>query len=210
VAQLLFEELAQIEGYLREQGVIFNGSVTDSTRLDTVYAAVNSLFKGVQQLKVSALDDCNFERVCYHLNYNISAVSPSDYARLLEACNNIPSDFYYNKIINQIQRCESAEVYTELASNRGASQQEVILGQGDEVLNRTITVQDNRKVMRIWRENYLYECDRLSAILHVVNYKDPVIAESRFIVNEGEFIQTLPGPVDPARFDDLYFFNSWR
>ena len=208
MAQLLFEELAQIERYLREQGVIFNGSVTDSTRLDTVYAAVNSLFKGVQQLKVSALDDCNFERVCYHLNYNISAVSPSDYARLLEACNNIPSDFYYNKIINQIQRCESAEVYTELASNRGASQQEVILGQGDEVLNRTITVQDNRKVMRIWRENYLYECDRLSAILHVVNYKDPVIAESRFIVNEGEF--TLPGPVDPARFDDLYFFNSWR
>ena len=185
MAQLLFEELAQIERYLREQGVIFNGSVTDSTRLDTVYAAVNSLFKGVQQLKVSALDDCNFERVCYHLNYNISAVSPSDYARLLEACNNIPSDFYYNKIINQIQRCESAEVYTELASNRGASQQEVILGQGDEVLNRTITVQDNRKVMRIWRENYLYECDRLSAILHVVNYKDPVIAESRFIVNEG-------------------------
>jgi hypothetical protein len=210
VAQLLTEELAQIERYLREQGVIFNGSVTDSTRLDTVYAAVNSLFKGVQQLKVSALDDCNFERVCYHLNYNISAVSPSDYARLLEACNNIPSDFYYNKIINQIQRCESAEVYTELASNRGASQQEVILGQGDEVLNRTITVQDNRKVMRIWRENYLYECDRLSAVLHVVNYKDPVIAESRFIVNEGEFIQTLPGPVDPARFDDLYFFNSWR
>jgi hypothetical protein len=210
VAQLLTEELAQIERYLREQGVIFDGSFTDSARLDTVYAAVNSLFRGVQQLKVSALDDCNFERVCYHLNYNISAVSPSDYARLLEACNNIPSDFYYNKIISQIQRCESAEIYTELASNRGASQQEVILGQGDEVLNRTITVQDNRKVMRIWRENYLYECDRLSAVLHVVNYKDPVIAESRFIVNEGEFIQTLPGPVDPARFDDLYFFNSWR
>jgi hypothetical protein len=210
VAQLLTEELAQIERYLREQGVIFDGSFTDSARLDTVYAAVNSLFKGVQQLKVSALDDCNFERVCYHLNYNISAVSPSDYARLLEACNNIPSDFYYNKIISQIQRCESAEIYTELASNRGASQQEVILGQGDEVLNRTITVQDNRKVMRIWRENYMYECDRLSAVLHVVNYKDPVIAESRFIVNEGEFIQTLPGPVDPARFDDLYFFNSWR
>ena len=210
MAQLLTEELAQIERYLREQGVIFDGSFTDSARSDTVYAAVNSLFKGVQQLKVSALDDCNFERVCYHLNYNISAVSPSDYARLLEACNNIPSDFYYNKIISQIQRCESAEIYTELASNRGASQQEVILGQGDEVLNRTITVQDNRKVMRIWRENYMYECDRLSAVLHVVNYKDPVIAESRFIVNEGEFIQTLPGPVDPARFDDLYFFNSWR
>ena len=80
MAQLLAEELAQIERYLREQGVIFDGSFTDSARLDTVYAAVNSLFRGTPQLKVSALDDYNFERVCYHLNYNISAVSPADYA----------------------------------------------------------------------------------------------------------------------------------
>ncbi len=147
MAQLLAEELAQIERYLREQGVIFNGSFTDSARLDTVYAAVNALFRGTPQLKVSALDDYNFERVCYHLNYNISAVSPADYARLIEACNNIPSDFYYSKTINQIQRCETAEIYTELASNRAASQQEIILGQGDEVLNRTITIQDNRKII---------------------------------------------------------------
>lgn len=207
MAQLLAEELAQIERYLREQGAIFVGSFTDSARLDTIYAAVNSLFRSVPQLKVSALDDYNFERVCYHLNYNISAVSPADYARLVEACNNIPSDFYYSKIMDQIQRCDDAEVYTELASNRGSSQQEVILGTG---LNRTITIQDNRKMMRIWRENYLYECDRLSAILHVVNYKDPVIAHSRFVATEGDFIQSLPGPVDPARYDDLYFFNSWH
>lgn len=210
MAQLLTEELAQIERYLREQGVIFVGSFTDSARLDTIYAAVNSLFRSVPQLKVSALDDYNFERVCYHLNYNISAVSPADYARLLEACNNIPSDFYYTKILNQIERCNTAEIYTELASNRGASQQETILGDGTEVLNRTITIQDNRKIMRVWRENYLYECDRLSAILHVVNYKDPVIAESRFVATEGDFIQSLPGPIDPARYDDLYFFASWH
>ena len=207
MAQLLTEELAQIERYLREQGAIFVGSFTDSARLDTIYAAVNSLFRSVPQLKVSALDDYNFERVCYHLNYNISAVSPADYARLLEACNNIPSDFYYTKILNQIERCNTAEIYTELASDRGASQQEVIFGAD---LNRTITVQDNRKMMRVWRENYLYECDRLSAMLHVVNYKDPVIAESRFVATEGDFIQSLPGPVDPARYDDLYFFASWH
>ena len=210
MAQLLTEELAQIERYLREQGAIFVGSFTDSARLDTIYAAVNSLFRSVPQLKVSALDDYNFERVCYHLNYNISAVSPADYARLLEACNNIPSDFYYTKILNQIERCNTAEIYTELASNRGSSQQETILGDGTEVLNRTITIQDNRKIMRVWRENYLYECDRLSAILHVVNYKDPVIAESRFVATEGDFIQSLPGPIDPARYDDLYFFASWH
>jgi hypothetical protein len=206
MAQFLQEELAQIEAYIREQGAVFVGGVTDSTAKETIYAAVNQLFREVPQIKVTALDDYNFERVCYHLNYNISAVSPQDYSRLLEACNNIPSDFYYSKILDQIQRCDTAEVYTELASNRGASQQEVILGDA----SRTITIQETRRVARIWRENYLYECDRLSAILHVVNYKDPVIAHSRFIATEGDFIQSLPGPPSPAIFDDVYFSESWR
>ena len=210
MAQLLTEELEQIERYLQEQGVVFTGFVTDATRLETIYAAVNSLTRSVPQLKVCALDDYNFERVCYHLNYNISAVSPSDYSRLLESCQNIPSEFYYSKILDQIERCDRAEIYTALASNRGASQQEIILGQGEEVLNRTITIQDNRKIMRVWRENYLYECDRLSAILHVVNYKDPATAHSRFIATEGEFIQSLPGPSNPALYDSFFFSALWH
>jgi hypothetical protein len=210
MAQLLAAELQQIFEYLTEQGVTFADQATTSTRLEVVYAAVNSLTRQTPQIRVCSLDDYNFERVCYHLNYNISAVSPADYSRLLEACNNIPSDFYYSKILEQIERCNRAEVYTELASNRGASQQETILGQGEEVLNRTITIQDNRKMMRVWRENYLYECDRLSSILHVVNYKDPTIAHSRFIATEGDFIQSLPGPPNPALYDDVFFSTLWH
>lgn len=210
MARLLTAELQQVQQYLAEQGVVFAPQFTDAARLEAVYAAVNSLLRQVPQVRSCSLDDYNFERVCYHLNYNISAVSPADYSRLLEACNNIPSDFYYLKILGQIERCDRAEVYTELASNRGASQQEVILGQGEEVLNRTITIQDNRKVMRVWRENYLYECDRLSAVLHVVNYKDPVIAHSRFLATEGEFIQSLPGPPNPALYDDIFFSSLWH
>ena len=206
MAQFLTEELAQIEQYLREQGAIFVGEVTDATAKETIYAAVNSLFRSVPQLKICALDDYNIERVAYHLNYNISAVSPQDYARLLEACNSIPSDFYYSKVIEQISRCDTAEGYTELASNKGASQQELILGDA----SRSITIQETRRVARIWRENYLYECDRLSALLHVVNYKDPVIAHSRFIATEGDFIQSLPGPANPALYDTVFFSESWR
>lgn len=210
MAAFLTEELEQIERYLREKGAVFVGSVTDSTRLETIYTAVNQLFRNVAQVKNCALNDYDFSRVCYHLNYNISAVAPQDYARLLEATNNIPSEFYYYKVMDQISRCDTAEIYTELASNRGSSQQEIILGDGTEVLNRTITIQDNRKIIRAWRENYMFETDRLSAILHVVNYKDPEVSRSRFIKTEGDFIQSLPGPVDPARFDDLYFSTLWH
>jgi hypothetical protein len=210
MAQFLAEELAQIERYLRDKGVVFQGSVTDATTKETIYAAVNSLFNVVPVTRATSLDDYNFQRVCYHLNYNISAVSPQDYARLLEACNNIPSEFYYSKVIDQIDRCDLAEALTELAANRVASDQETILGEGDQPINRTITIQDNRKIMRVWRENYLFECDRLSAVLHVVNYKDPVIAQSRFIATEGDFIQSLPGPVDPAIFDSVEFTTNYR
>ena len=205
MARFLASELAQIERYLRDKGVVFTGSITDATSRETVFAAINSLFDVVPQYKISALDEYNFQRVCYHLNYNISAVAPADYARLLEACNNIPSAFYFDKVINQIGRCDTAEIYTELASNLGVSQQEVILGGADDNINRTIQIQDNRQNMRIWRQNYAFECDRLSHILHVVNYKDPVIAQQRFMAEEGEFIQSLPGPVDPAIYDSIFF-----
>ncbi len=205
MAQFLPEELAQIEAYLAEKGVVFSGSYTDAVPKETIYAATNQLFRNVPNLKLSALDEYSFSQVCYHLNYNLASVAPQDYATLLEACNNIPSDFYYSKIIDQIGRCETAELYTELASNLAASDQELILGGGDETLNRTIRIQDNRKIMRVWRANYLFECDRLSAILHVVNYKDPVTAQGRFIATEGEFIQSLPGPVNPAIYDSYFF-----
>lgn len=210
MSTILTSQLEQIERYLIEQGVIFNNQVTDATKREVVYAAINQLTRNGFEVDNYALCQYDFDRTCYHLNYNIASVSPADYARLLEACNNIPSEFYYTKIVEQIQRCEVAEPLCELANGRATNRQETILGEGTEVLNRSITIQDKRVVARIWRENYLYECDRLSSILHVVNYKDPLIASSRFIETEGDFIQGYPGPPNPALADDIYFSTAWR
>ena len=153
-----------------------------------------------------ALDDFNFSRVAYHLAFNIATVPAGDYARLLEACNSIPSEFYYDKIIQQIERCEEAERLTELATGRATSRQETILGD----VSRSINIQDKRETARIWRENYLYECDRLAQQLYVPNYRDPVAARYRFERSGGEFIQAIPGPPDISRADRLYFYANWR
>jgi len=206
VAQLSTQELQQIQSYLAGQGVVFQPDVTDATKREIVYAAVNQLTRNPAQVFGHRLDDFNFSRVAYHLGYNIATVPAGDYARLMEACNAIPSEFYYDKIVQQIERCEEAERLTELATGRATSRQETILGD----VSRSINIQDKRETARIWRENYLYECDRLAHMLYIPNYRDPVAARYRFERSGGEFIQAIPGPPDVSRADRLYFYANWR
>lgn len=206
MAQLTESELQQIQSYLAQQGVVFNATQTDATKREIVYAAVNQLTRNPAQVFGYALDDYNFSRVAYHLGYNIATVPAGDYARLLEACNSVPSEFYYDKIVQQIERCEDAERLTELATGRATSRQETILGD----VSRSINIQDKRETARIWRENYMYECDRLAHMLYVANYRDPVVSRYRFERSGGEFIQAIPGPPDVSRADRLYFWANWR
>lgn len=206
MAQLTTSELEQIQSYLAQQGVVFQPTTTDATKREVIYAAVNQLTRNPAQVFGYALDDFNFSRVAYHLGYNIATVPAGDYARLLEASNSIPSEFYYDKIVQQIERCEEAERLTELAAGRATSRQETILGD----VSRSINIQDKREIARIWRENYLYECDRLAQMLYVPNYRDPVAARYRFERSGGEFIQAIPGPPDVSRADRLYFYANWR
>lgn len=206
MAQLSTQELQQIQSYLAGQGVVFQPDTTDATKREIVYAAVNQLTRNPAQVFGHRLDDFNFSRVAYHLGYNIATVPAGDYARLMEACNAIPSEFYYDKIVQQIERCEEAERLTELATGRATSRQETILGD----VSRSINIQDKRETARIWRENYLYECDRLAHMLYIPNYRDPVAARYRFERSGGEFIQAIPGPPDVSRADRLYFYANWR
>jgi len=206
MAQLSQNELEQIQSYLAQQGVTFNATSTDATKREIIYAAVNQLTRQPSQVFGYALDDFNFSRVAYHLAYNIATVPAGDYARLLEACNSIPSEFYYDKIVQQIERCEEAERLTELAQGRATSRQETILGD----VSRSISIQDKREVTRVWRENYHYECDRLAQMLYVPNYRDPVASRYRLERRSGEFIQAIPGPPDVSRSDRLYFYANWR
>lgn len=206
MAQLTPNELEQIQSYLAQNGVVFQPTTTDATKREVIYAAVNQLTRNPAQVFGYALDDFNFSRVAYHLAYNIATVPAGDYARLLEACNSIPSEFYYDKIVQQIERCEEAERLTELAQGRATSRQETILGD----VSRSISIQDKREVTRVWRENYHYECDRLAQMLYVPNYRDPVASRYRFERSGGEFIQAIPGPPDVSRSDRLYFYANWR
>ena len=206
MAQLTTQELEQIQSYLAGQGVVFNPDTTDATKREIIYATINQLTRNPAQVFGHRLDDFNFSRVAYHLGYNIATVPAGDYARLMEACNSIPSEYYYDKIVQQIERCEEAERLTELATGRATSRQETILGD----VSRSINIQDKRETARIWRENYLYECDRLAHMLYVPNYRDPVAARYRFERSGGEFVQALPGPPDVSRADRLYFYANWR
>ena len=206
MAQLSQSELEQIQSYLAQQGVTFNATTTDAAKREVIYAAINQITRNPAQVFGYKLDDYNFSRVAYHLAYNIATVPAGDYARLIEACNSIPSEFYNDKIVQQIERCEEAERFTELADGRATSRQETILGD----VSRSINIQDKRETARIWRENYMYECDRLAQQLYVPNYRDPVAARCRFERSGGEFIQAIPGPPDVSRSDRLYFQANWR
>lgn len=206
MAQLTTAELEQIQSYLAQQGVTFNATSTDASKREVIYAAINQITRNPAQVFGYKLDDYNFSRVAYHLAYNIATVPAGDYARLVEACNSIPSEFYNDKIVQQIERCEEAERLTELATGKATSRQETILGD----VSRSINIQDKRETARIWRENYLYECDRLAQQLYVPNYRDPVAARYRFERSGGEFIQAIPGPPDVSRADRLYFQANWR
>jgi hypothetical protein len=206
VSQFSQQELEQIQSYLAQQGVVFQATTTDATKREIIYAAVNQLTRNPAQTFGYRLDDFNFSRVAYHLGYNIATVPAGDYARLLEATSSIPSEFYYDKIVGQVERCEEAERLTELATGRATSRQETIFGD----VSRSINVQDKRETSRIWRENYQFECDRLAHMLYVANYKDPVTARYRFERSGGEFIQAIPGPPDTARADRIYFYTKWR
>ena len=206
MAQLSQTELEQIQSYLAQQGVTFNATTTDASKREVIYAAINQITRNPAQVFGYKLDDYNFSRVAYHLAYNIATVPAGDYARLVEACNSIPSEFYNDKIVQQIERCEEAERFTELADGRATSRQETILGE----VSRSINIQDKRETARIWRENYMYECDRLAQQLYVPNYRDPVAARYRFERSGGEFIQAIPGPPDVSRSDRLYFQANWR
>lgn len=206
MAQLSQNELEQIQSYLAQQGVTFNATATDAAKREVIYAAINQITRNPAQVFGYKLDDYNFSRVAYHLAYNIATVPAGDYARLVEACNSIPSEFYNDKIVQQIERCEEAERLTELADGRATSRQETILGD----VQRSINIQDKRETSRIWRENYMYECDRLAQQLYVPNYRDPVAARYRFERSGGEFIQAIPGPPDVSRSDRLYFQANWR
>lgn len=144
-------------------------------------------------------------RVRYHLGYFTVSVPAGDYARLEEAMNTIPDSFFYDKIIVQINRCDTAEKKTEVASNPNTRLESII---GD--VDRTIRSSNAQEALKVWNQVYLYETNRLANILFVPNYKDEYQARYRYERSGAEFIQALPGPADTAVGSRLYLHEVYR
>ena len=157
------------------------------------------------------LDTYVQSKVRWHLGYNLTSVPAGDQARLEEAMNNIQDSFWYDKIVEQISRCDEAEKRTDMTGSVNndsvpKSRIESILGDVD----RTISTSDFKETLKTWTQIYLYKTDRLALHLYVPNYRNPEQARYRFNREGAEFIQALPGPADIAVGTRLLLENTYR
>jgi|TARA_B100001250_G_C19752476_1_gene768450 hypothetical protein len=157
------------------------------------------------------LDTYVQSKVRWHLGYNLTSVPAGDQARLEEAMNNVQDSFWYDKIVEQISRCDEAEKRTDMTGSVNndsvpKSRIESILGDVD----RTISTSDFKETLKTWTQIYLYETDRLALHLYVPNYRNPEQARYRFNREGAEFIQALPGPADIAVGTRLILETSHR
>lgn len=140
-----------------------------------------------------ALSELDKSRTRFHLGYNVATVPAGDYARLEEAMNTVPDNYWIEKIKYHLDRCDTAELYSELGES-GFSTKELITGD----INRSIIRTSNMDGVRVWRENYFYETEQLAKILYVPNYQDEGMMRYRFERSGGSYIMALPGPADTS------------
>ena len=157
------------------------------------------------------LDTYVQSKVRWHLGYNLTSVPAGDQARLEEAMNNVQDSFWYDKIVEQISRCDEAEKRTDMTGSVNndsvpKSRIESILGDVD----RTISTSDFKETLKTWTQIYLFETDRLALHLYVPNYRNPEQARYRFNREGAEFIQALPGPADVAVGTRLVLETNYR
>lgn len=157
------------------------------------------------------LDNFLKSKIRWHLGYNTTSIPAGDLSRLEEALNNVPDSFWYQKLVEQVTRCDEAEKRTDMTGSVNndtvpRNRLENIAGDVD----RTITTTDFKETLKTWTEIYLYETDRLALHLYVANYRNPMQARYRFEREGAEFIQALPGPADVAIGTRFYFEYNLR
>ena len=147
------------------------------------------------------LSEYDIDRAAFHLGMNEGAQVPAgDMARFYEAVNRIPSSHWYERVINQLDRCDRAwsasEVLREVASEGqiAPSRTQRIFGDA----NRSIEIADPLSADNQYREIYLREVDRLAETLYVANYRREEVRRYAFERSGAEFIMAVPGPADTS------------
>ena len=157
------------------------------------------------------LDTYLKSKIRWHLGYNLTSVPAGVIARLEEALDNVQDTFWYDKIVEQISRCDAAEKRTDMTgsvNNDTVPRNRIESIAGD--VDRTVATSDFKETLKTWTEIYMFECDRLALHLYVPNYRNPLQARYRFEREGAEFIQALPGPADIAVGTRLMLAESWR
>ena len=157
------------------------------------------------------LDTFLKSKVRWHLGYNLTSVPAGDQGRLEEALDNIQDSFWYDKIVEQISRCDEAEKRTDMTgsvNNDSAPKSRIESIAGD--VDRTISTSDFKDTLKTWTQIYLYDTDRLALHLYFPNYRNPEQDRYRFNREVAEFIQSLPGPADVAVGTRLVLETNYR
>lgn len=162
------------------------------------------------------LSDYDTSRAAWHLGMSSGSQIPAgDYARFMEAVRRIPDSYWYERIINQLDRCDRAwaasEVLSEVATEGTIAPSRLQTISGDT--NRFLAVSDPLSADSQYREIYLRECDRLAESLYIANYRREDTRRYAFERAGSEFIQCLPGPADVAIGTRLAARNgdlAWR
>lgn len=159
------------------------------------------------------LNEYDKSRCRYHLGYNSGANIPAgDLARLEEAMARIPDDYFFNRVIEHLDRCDKAFRISQIfrvEDQPQPSRIERITGDTE----RAIFQSDPLKADRDYREIYLREVDRLAETLYVANYRREEVRRYAFERSGAEFIMAVPGPADTSvstRIVQYTGFHSWR
>jgi hypothetical protein len=110
------------------------------------------------------LDTFLKSKVRWHLGYNLTSVPAGDQGRLEEALDNIQDSFWYDKIVEQINRCDEAEKRTDMTGSVNndttpRNRIETIAGDVDRsviYMYQTIEIQNKLDIVLIERVQNLY------------------------------------------------------
>lgn len=142
------------------------------------------------------LNDYDKSRCRFHLGYNVGANLPAgDIARLEEAMAQIPDSYFYDRVIEHLDRCDKAYRLSQVFKVEDQPQPnriERITGDTD----RAIYTSDPLKASKDYREVYLREVDLLAETLYVANYRREQVRRYAFERAGSEFIMAVPGPAD--------------
>ena len=135
-----------------------------------------------------ALSEIQKSEVRFHLMYN-TATPAGDRSRLERATSEIADDWTRNRIIDLINRCETAWAQTQLTEG------DLIVDERVAITGDVIRTTDS-EIRESWNKRqryYLNETNMLARTLGVRNYRDEEQALQAYLVEGGSYINSIPG-----------------